>query len=128
MSHPLYARWHTMMRRCYDKRFVKYRLYGERGITVCQEWHVFANYRDFWEGKIAPGLSVDRIDNAGPYSPENTRVADYSTQNKNRRPFGKFTASRIKAETGISRSSFYRLRAKYGDDTTKWPCLVKNRP
>lgn len=65
--------WKGMKNRCYNKSNHKYKYYGGRGITVCDEWK--NNFKAFYEWAMSHGyrddLTIDRIKNDGNYEPSN---------------------------------------------------------
>lgn len=86
-KHTLYRTWMHIKGRCncVTDRFYTY--YGGRGIYVCEEW--MTNFMDFYNWSMIngwkEGLTIDRIDNDGPYAPWNCRWVDMKVQNSNKR-------------------------------------------
>lgn len=84
----IYKMWKNMKARCYNpstgKDFINY---GERGITVCDEWRdSFQNFCD-WAMKngYRDGLTIERIDVNKGYEPSNCTFIPMSEQPVNRR-------------------------------------------
>ena len=84
-KHYLYGTWKEMKSRCYNNKHEHYSYYGQRGITVCQEWlDDFSNFiRDM--GDRPEGYTLDRIDNDKGYSKDNCRWSSKSEQSYNKK-------------------------------------------
>lgn len=83
----IYKSYRSMLTRCLSPTAPNYSIYGGRGIRVCDRWlgpDGFANFcRDM--GERPPGMSLDRKDVNGDYTPENCQWADAKAQAMNRR-------------------------------------------
>ena len=76
--------WMGMLRRCRPGGHSA-KNYGDRGIRVCDRWHVFENFLEDMGLRPSRKHSLDRIDVNGNYEPGNVRWATASTQGRNRR-------------------------------------------
>lgn len=82
----LYHVWATMKNRCVNEKDKNYHHYGGRGITYVPEWEKYEAFHTWaMENGYKEGLTIDRIDNDGPYAPWNCRWVDMKVQNSNHR-------------------------------------------
>jgi len=98
LTSPEYRSWKSMLERCRNPNAPNFHLYGGRGIKVCDRWTADRGFPNFLSdmGERAKGLTLDRIDVDGDYTPENCRWADASQQAKNRRNTPEAAAMRAK--------------------------------
>jgi hypothetical protein len=85
-NHKLYYIWLNMRARCYNENDTHYNRYGGRGIIICDEWK--EDFKVFYDWSInngfKDGLTIDRKNNDGDYTPINCRWVDKIIQANNR--------------------------------------------
>lgn len=117
----LYRVYRNMLRRCSNSKSDNYHWYGEKGISVCEEWKTFDVFCDwaltngYNENAPYGECTLDRIDINKGYSPDNCRWVDMRTQanntSRNRMitAFGKtMTLAEWSRETGLKRNTIDR--------------------
>lgn len=87
----LYEVWCAIKARCCNSTNKAFKNYGGRGITICDEWKLFVNFKE-WALRTGygKGLSIDRIDNDGNYEPHNCRWTTRKVQTNNTRRNNRF--------------------------------------
>jgi len=85
---PLYKVYYAMRGKCHNPKDHGYYKYGAKGIRVCDEWlKSFEVFHDWAIKKgYLKGLSIDRIDVMGNYTPNNCRWETTTIQAQNIRP------------------------------------------
>lgn len=82
----LYSVWKSMRQRCYNPNNYKYKNYGARGISVCDEWRDYSKFEEwafengYNENAKYGDCTIDRINVNGNYEPTNCRFI--STQDQ----------------------------------------------
>lgn len=132
---PEYKVWMTMVDRCENPKSTSYHKYGARGIKVCDRWHDFANFLQDM-GRRPPKLTLERVDNNGPYDPSNCRWDTHQAQANNKRNsrFFEHVGLRLTLAQWARRLNFkvetLRQRIKSGwstDVALTTPLLSQNR-
>lgn len=111
-NHKLYGVRIKFISRCYNNNDKDYKNYGGRNIKVCKEWR--NDFKTFYDWSLnngyKEGLTIERIDVNGNYSPNNCKWIHNSEQSLNWRRSLKFT---YKNETKDIRYFSNKYNIKY---------------
>jgi hypothetical protein len=113
---PTFVSWQAMRARCSNPKHHNFKNYGGRGIKVCERWMKFENFLADM-GERPSGLTIERKDNDGDYTPTNCVWATPAQQMRNRRStrLNEFAAEEIRVliSDGVSQR---RIAMAYGID------------
>lgn len=84
-DNPVYFAWMNMRARCWSPKHPEYANYGGRGISVCERWKAFVNFRDDMGERPSGRHSLERIENSEGYGPGNVIWATPDIQSNNTR-------------------------------------------
>lgn len=122
----LHSIWKTMKQRCLNPNNYKYKDYGGRGITICDEWQndylkfeVWALENGYDENAKYGECTIDRIDVNGNYEPSNCRWVSGKEQARNKRNCRyvffegeKYTLAELSELLGVPAKKVYRVMSK----------------
>lgn len=99
-----YKAWVSMKSRCRNPKEQRYKAYGGRGISVCDEW--CSSFYSFLSdvGDVPDKVtrwSLERLDVDGNYEPGNVKWETYASQARNRR----MQSRNVTGKTGVCRIS-----------------------
>lgn len=111
-----YKTWCSMRERCFNPKHKAWKTHGAKGITVCDRWNPEkgGSFENFFEdmGERLKGMSIDRIDVYGDYTPENCRWADNYTQAYNKG----ISKANVTGKIGVS---YYKQQDLYAAEIRK---------
>lgn len=134
-----YRIWMAVRTRINNPNVINYHLYGGRGITICERWNKFDNFKDdlfesYNQHVNKHGIkdtTIDRIDVNGVYEPGNVRWATCREQANNQRRIKRhyykgtmMTIPEISEITGIPSATLYD-RERYGRDLINYKRAYK---
>ena len=118
----------AILDRCYNKDCSSYYNYGDRGITMCDEWRESPQAFNDWAMShgYKEGLSIDRIDNDKGYSPDNCRWVTGHFNTLHRRPVKWMKVDGVENTLadwsrlfGYGRKFFNDYYDRHGEEATK---------
>ena len=127
----LYIIWDDMKQRILNPNNPRFKTYGGRGITICDEWLEFIPFRDWsLNNGYGEGLEIDRENTNGNYEPSNCRWTTSEENQRNRRN-NKIEnieqANEIRWLYNTGDHTQQQLAKKYNTDQTNISYIINNK-
>lgn len=116
--------------RCYNPKNPSHSGYGGRGIRVYEKWHNYIGFLEDMGPTWRYGLSLERLNNDGNYTPANCVWATREQQANNRRTNRKLTVNGVSLTViqwarrqGLKPATLYaRLDSGWNPEDAIKPC------
>jgi len=118
-KHSLYKTWLNMRDRCNNKNNQDWKLYGGRGIIVCEAWDDFTMFLKDMGEKENKNLTLERINGDGNYCKENCIWAPRAIQARNI----SMKSNNVSGTTGVHFTSSVRSGSVYEYWVATWADL-----
>lgn len=116
-----YHIWVQMIGRCNNEKNKGYRLYGGRGVKVCERWLRYENFIADMGRKPSGRYSLDRKDNDGNYEPDNCHWATDIEQARNKRMNRNIEFNGVTQCLSAWAASLKINTASLAERISKWP-------
>ena len=126
----LYEIWQGIKSRCLNPNKKRFKDYGGRGITICNEWLEFIPFRDWsLSNGYSDNLTIDRMENNGNYEPNNCQWVTYMENNRKQKQI-KLSLEKANEIRTLYTSGYYtqkQIAEKYNISQVLISAIITNK-